>query len=164
MSSSLLRHQAGRLRAIAERLGLEPVAAIAQQTGVQAVCRVTVRPIDRSISSAVTTVCQTRIDGARLTTQFESALGRKPLSYPFSTLRMERLTRALAAADFDRLRDPADLPVYDTADLWLVERAAGAFAHSVILAPETAAGPYAVLVNIIRAHLPEALRKLEAGG
>jgi hypothetical protein len=163
MPSSLLRNQTGRLRAIAERLGLEPVAALAHQMGVQAVHRVTVRPIDRAISSTVATVRQTRIEGALLTLHFEGALGGKPLVSTFPLARMEALTRALAAADFDRLLDPPDLPVYDTVDLWLIERAAGAFTHSAIVVPGMASGAYAALEAVIRQHLPEALRTLRAG-
>jgi len=50
------------------------------------------------------------------------------------------------------------LPAYNLTDLWLIERAAGTFAHSVILAPELARDEYSKLVNAVKNGLPEALR------
>jgi hypothetical protein len=40
----------------------------------------------------------------------------------------------------------------------LVERAAGTFIHSVVVAPDTAVDHHARLVNAVKNGLPEALR------
>lgn len=77
-------------------------------------------------------------------------------------LTLDRLTALLLAwqrAGFDRLRDQPGLPLHGV-DLWLLERAAGTFVHSVIVAPQTAAGQHAALVAAVRERLPEALREV----
>ncbi len=67
----------------------------------------------------------------------------------------------MASVSFDHLPDQPDLPGYDATDLWLVERAAGTFAHSVIVAPDLARDQYARLVNAVKHGLPAVLRQVK---
>lgn len=158
--SSWRQHHASVLRAVAERLRLEPVAQIARQPGIQAVYRITLLYAGLRALPAVATVRQSPLDGARLWLQFEGALTKHPLTYRLPPVRWDAFTRALQAAGFDRLRDQPDLPAVDVADVWLVERAAGAFAHNILLAPASAQAGYADIVAAVRGYLPEALREI----
>ncbi|MCA9909745.1 MAG: hypothetical protein KC519_13905 [Anaerolineae bacterium] len=159
MSTPARRH-AARLRAVAEHVGQPGVSQLARAPGVQTVYRVTVFFADRRACHVVATVVKTQIGGTHLTLLFEGALGHKPLVYPLADDRLERLIRALALADFDHLPDQPNLPEYATTDLWFIERAAGAFSHSVIVAPALAQDVYATLAATVREHLPEALREI----
>jgi hypothetical protein len=49
------------------------------------------------------------------------------------------------------------MPLYGL-DFWMIERASGSFVRGVIVAPQTAQGAHAKLVEAIRTYLPEALR------
>ena len=85
--------------------------------------------------------------------------GGKPLVYNVTTQRYEHFVATLNAVRFDQLDDQPALPPYG-ADLWLLERAAGSFTKSVVLAPDRAEGTHATLVAAVRADLPEALREV----
>jgi hypothetical protein len=76
-------------------------------------------------------------------------------------VRYEAFINTLDTLRFDRLPDQPGIPSYG-ADLWLLERAAGSFSTSLMLAPERASGVYASLVALIRARLPEAIREIQA--
>ncbi len=159
MSTPARRH-AARLRAVAEHVGQPGVSQLARAPGVQAVYRVTVYFADHHACHVVATIVKTQLGGAHLTLLFEGALGHKPLVYPLAADRLNTLVRVLALADFDHLPDQPSLPAYATSDLWFIERAAGAFSHSVIVAPATAQDAYAALAAAVREHLPEALREI----
>lgn len=156
---SIIGYHAPALRAIAESLGLEPVSRIAKQPGVQAVYRVTMLIHDGRASSAAATV--TRVgQGVVLELAYQRALDGKHLTRTLPIPRYERFTSALVALGFDHLPDQPDLPDRPTADLWMVERAAGTFNRAVVLAPALAEGKHLSLVNAVRTYLPEALREL----
>lgn len=156
----LLGYHLPALRGIAEALRLEPVAQIARQPGVQAVYRITVHYFDGRASNSVATL-RRDVMGIALELQFQRALSGKPLLPPISPERYDTFVKALHGLGFDRLSDQPDLPMYNSTDVWLVERAAGSFAHSVIIAPELARDAYARLTNAIRNGLPEALRMVK---
>lgn len=88
--------------------------------------------------------------------------GAAPFPLIRHSISLGRLTALLLAwqqAGFDRLSDQPELPLHGL-DLWLLERAAGTFVHSVIVAPQTATGQHAALVAAVREYLPEALREV----
>ena len=165
MCASILGFQAPLLRAIADQLGLKPVTEIARTPGVQEVYRVTVQYYDGRACNSVATLRRSSAgalsDGAALETVYQRALARKPIAHRIEEARYEEFVRAVKSLNFDRMRDQPDLPDYNSTDLWLVERAAGTFAHSVILAPEQARDDYGRLVNAVRHGLPEALRQVK---
>jgi hypothetical protein len=171
--SPLFTSHAPLLRAIAERLGLPPLAAVARAPGINGALRVTVHYADRRSRDSVATLTRTTARAGRTSSEsgvlldvvYDRALNQRHLQYALPIERYEVVMRALQAIGFDRMADQPDLPTYDTVDLWLVQRAAGTFFHDVIAAPAlvapTAFGePYARLVNAIRNGLAEAVREI----
>jgi len=155
-----VRQHVARLRAIGEHLGQPGIAVLGRSPGVQAVYQVTIFYFDRRACHALGILTKPQLARASLATYFEGALGHKPLTYPLSAERMDGFMRALAAADFDHLPDQPNLPAYATSDLWFIERAAGAFSHSLIVAPALAEGVHLTLVEAVRDYLPEVLRQI----
>ncbi|HLV35951.1 MAG TPA: hypothetical protein VKY59_12585 [Spirillospora sp.] len=152
--------QAALLRAIAERLGLPPVKLLVKEPGVLGVYRVTVYYHDRRARDSCATLVDDRRQEPRLSTCYRGAFGQRPITYTLTEDRYEAFVRALQKLRFDHLRDQPGMPLYGL-DFWMIERAAGSFVRSVIVAPQTAQGAHAQLVGIIREHLPEALRAIE---
>jgi hypothetical protein len=156
---SIIGYHAPALRAVAESLGLEPIAQIAKQPGVQAVYRATMLIHDGRASSAAATMKRIG-QGVSLELAYQRALDGRHLVRALPIIRYERLASALAALGFDHLPDQPNLPDRPTADLWMIERAAGTFHRAVILAPALAEGVHLQLADAVRTHLPEALREL----
>jgi hypothetical protein len=161
VSASILGFQAPLLRGIADSLGLKPVTEIARQPGVREVYRVTVQYFDGRASNSVATLRSTQVGGAVCEVAYQRALNRRPISHPIDEPRCQEFIQALKGIRFDKMADQSGLPAYNSTDLWLVERAAGTFSHSVILAPELARGDYNALANAVRHGLPEALRMVK---
>ncbi|MGQ9887156.1 MAG: hypothetical protein ACUVSX_01580 [Aggregatilineales bacterium] len=149
---------AALLRDIAEALGLPPVRQLARAPGVCAVCRVTVHHDDRHALDSVATIIRDSA-GVALEVRYEGLRYLRPVRHALTLDRLTALLLAWQRAGFDRLRDQPGLPLRGV-DLWLLERAAGTFVHSVIVAPQTATGQHAALVAAVREHLPEALREV----
>lgn len=147
------------LRAIIDDLQVPDLKDIARQPGVSGVYRLTVFHHDGRARDTVSTLIHRPSSGNRLETVVRLMFGGKPLVYNVSPARYEHFVGVLSSVRFDALRDQPDLPPYGV-DLWLLERAAGSFVKSVVLAPERADGDYAALVSAIRADLPEALREV----
>lgn len=158
---SLVTPYAASLRRVAERMKLLAVPALALQPGVQAIYRLTVYYVDQHAYHTVATLQQSPVTGARLELRYEGAFGGKALTYTVIPTRYEAFTAGLRGAGFDRLPDAPDLTAKEGAvDVWMIERAAGSFHHSVILAPALSKGVYAALVAAARQHLPEAVREI----
>lgn len=159
MDRGLLAPHAPTLRAIIEHAGVEPLADIAARPGVRAVYRLTAHYHDGRARDSVSTLVYRTGRGVQLETVIRVTFGGKPLVHPIPLGRYERLVAALHAVRFDDLADQPGLPPYG-ADLWLLERAAGSFSKSLILAPDRAEGAHLALVNALRTDLPEALREV----
>jgi hypothetical protein len=157
----LLSFHAPALRAIAESLRLPPLLEVMRQPGVQTAYRVTVIYHDGRFSNSVATVRRTMLEGVPLEIAFQRALDGKPLRYLIPPPRYEMFVKALAMQGFDKLADQENLPDYNVTDFWLIERAAGSFVRSVIVAPELATGKHATIVAAVRTYLPEALKEVE---
>jgi hypothetical protein len=156
---SLLGYHVPLLRAISDEIGLLPIPVIAQQPGVSDACRITVHYYDRRACDSVATAVKRMADAAALEIVFRRALEHKPLAYPLDEGRFRALLAALKAGGFDKLADQPGLPAYDSTDVWMVERAAGGFYKSVVVAPEIAGSPpHQAVIDAVRVHLPEALR------
>jgi hypothetical protein len=158
MCASMLGFQAPLLRSVADQLKLPSVKVIAQQPGVQEVYRITVHYFDGRACNSVATLRRSSTVGIRLETVYQHALGEQPLVHQIEDLRFEAFVKAVKGLRFDKLPDQPNLPDHHSTDLWLIERAAGTFAHSVILAPELARDDYSMLANAVKHGLPEALR------
>ena len=155
----LLAPHAPTLRAIIESVGVESLSALMKQPGVSAVYRLTVYHHDGRAHDTVSTLTHSPVRGNRLETIVRLMFGGKPLVHNVTPQRYEHFVATLNAVRFDQLDDQPGLPPYG-ADLWLLERAAGSYTKSVVLAPERAEGVYATLVAAVRADLPEALREV----
>lgn len=127
--------------------------------GMQGVFRVTVGYHDRRARDTVTTLTRS-VAGVQLEIAFDGALGTA-LHHAFNPDRYQTFAQALLGLGFDHLKDGPDLPALGKGDVWLIERAAGTFAHGLLLAPDHAEGVYARLLNAIRHGLPEALRQVQ---
>ncbi|MBL8145629.1 MAG: hypothetical protein JNL34_04515 [Anaerolineae bacterium] len=147
------------LLAVAARCGLPAVAKLARTPGMQGVFRVTIGYHDRRARDTVTTIWRSVVE-VRLEIAFDGAIG-KALQHPFDPDRFNTFAQALFGLGFDRLKDAPALPAPGKADVWLIERAAGSYAHGLLLSPGGAAGDYARLVNAVRHGLPEALRQVQ---
>lgn len=155
----LLASHAPVLRAIIESIGVEPLAEIVKRPGVSGVYRLTVFHHDGRARDTVSTLIHRPTGGNRLETVVRLMFDGKPLVHSVTSQRFEHFVSVLSQVGFDHLDDQPDLPPYG-ADMWLLERAAGSFSKSVVLAPERADGLYATLVAAIHADLPEARREV----
>ncbi|MBL8160760.1 MAG: hypothetical protein JNJ61_02160 [Anaerolineae bacterium] len=151
---------AATLRAIADQCGLKPLKQVALLPGVRAAYRLTVRYHDRRAHDSVATLRLVRVGGPQLEVVYRALFDHKPVHFAIETTRVQAFEDALITAHFDHLRDAQNLPPHG-ADLWLLERAAGGFYHSVLLAPELTGGGHARVVYIVASHLPEALREVQ---
>jgi hypothetical protein len=152
-----VENQAAILRSIAQHAGQPLLRAVAGGAGVQAAYRVSLHYHDRRARDSVATLVFSRLNGAQLTVVFLGALAHKPLTHPLAPSRYEAFVRALQMLRFDHLPDQPDIPLRNL-DLWMIERAAGGYTKSVILAPDLARGTYALLIDTVREYLPAALR------
>lgn len=158
MVDSHTEQHAFLLRSIAERLKQPPVRQIIKQPGMRDVYRVTIFYHDRRALDSVATLTNRHTAEPQLAIAYRRVFRERPLLHTIPRTRYEHFVNTLNHLRFDHLRDQAGLPQYQSLDLWMIERAAGTFVRGIILAPETAEGVHAEVVNAIKTHLPEALR------
>ena len=161
MSPSILGFQSPLLRGIAEQLQLPSVRELARQPGSHEIYRITIHYFDGRACNSVSTLRRIVAGNFVLGSAFQRALGNKSLAHTIERERYADFVKALNSLNFDHMGDQPNLPGYNSTDLWMVERAAGTFSHSVILAPELARDNYMRLVNAVRNGLPEALRQIK---
>jgi hypothetical protein len=160
MSQSTFPYYAYVLRTIADNTGIKPLSKLALEPGIQSAYRITVHYYDKRACDSVGTLCRLMSEDERsLEMRYQGAFQQKPLFYPIELERYEAFLRTMQKAQLDRLPDQPNLPMRGV-DLWLVERAAGGFSKSVILAPKAAEGAYETIVNSVKIHLPEAVREI----
>lgn len=147
------------LRSIAERLNLPTIDQQAQQPGVRAAYRVTIRYHDRRAHDSVATLVQRGPQGADLETVYEGLFQRKPLRFAVEPAAFTAFSQGLALAGFDHRVDQEDIPSYGV-DLWLFERAAAGYHHGIIVAPALASREHWALIKLAYTHLPEAVREI----
>lgn len=152
---------ASQLRAIADQMGLPSTRQIAQSPGVSAVYRLTVRYHDRRAADSVATLRRFGQGEARLEIVYRGLFNHKPVGAVLDEARYEAFVGAMRQVHFDSLADQQNIPPHGV-DLWLVERAAGTFNKSVIIAPELTGSVYARLVYLVGSTLPEAVREVKS--
>jgi hypothetical protein len=155
----LIRPQAAPLRFIATRLSVPELERVVRQPGVAEALRVTVQYHDGRHPDQIATYVKSQPTGAIHATVHYRRASEKPLilEYNIDAARFKAVNTALRKLGFDKLDDYADIP-WHGADLWLIERAAVNFHHDVIIAPDSATGPHAEIVTLVRDQLHEALR------
>jgi hypothetical protein len=159
MVDSRTVQQAFLLRSIAERLGQEPVKQLIKAPGMSAVYRIIVYYHDRQALDSVATMCELVHHDPELTLVYRGIFRERPIKHTIPRRRYEDFTQAMQQVQFDQLKDQPGMP-QSGADFWMIERAAGTYVHSVIVAPETATGGHVALVHAVQSHLPEALRMI----
>lgn len=164
-----MEHHAQTLRRAAENLNLPTIKLLIREPSVRDVYRISIaRGATQTPTSVATLIRRTTAHAphqagtrseTRLDVGFHGALGGKHLVYMIPEERYHTFVAGLQNAAFDKLGDQPDLPFYG-AEIWLIERGAGSFVKSVLLAPQTATGIYATVIALVQAQLPEALREL----
>lgn len=159
--SSILGFQAPLLRSVLDACKQPPIRDLAQQPGIKVVYRITIHRFDRRASDSVSTLRCSTTEGAVLETVYQRTPLLKPIRHVLDAAEYDEFVKATASIGFDRLPDQPGLPDYDATDLWLVERAAGIFTHSVIVAPDLARDRYARLANAVKHGLSAVLRMVK---
>lgn len=159
VSGRAITYHADALRLIARRLNLPELRAIVRQPGISEAYRLTIYYHDGRHPDQVATLIRTQYDRVTLVTVYRRVRHQPALDYSLDPDRYRLFDLALRRLGFDRHDNQPDLP-YSGADLWLLERASGSFAHSIVIAPEQATGVYARMVAAVRDHLPEAARAI----
>jgi len=152
---------ASQLRAIADQMGLPSTGKITQTPGVSAVYRLTVRYHDRRAADSVATLRRMGKGEAKLEIVYRGLFNHKPVIASFDDARYDAFVSALQKVHFDSLPDQQNIPPHGV-DLWLLERGAGTFNKSVIIAPELTGSVYARLVYMLGSTLPEAVREVKS--
>ena len=144
---------------LAGRLAMPDLGRAARAAGVMSILEVTAYYAARRIRHSVARAIEYQTGGAQLVIAFEGVNIGKPMILDIERQNLEALNATLLAVNFGRLGDQADL-TYADGPLWLIQRAAGAYIHGIILAPEQPELPYSAIVNAIDAWLPEAIREV----
>jgi hypothetical protein len=156
-----MQRRAAPLRFIAVRLAVPELENAVRQPGVAEAFRLTVQYHDGRHPDQIATLLKMQATGPiKLSVHYRRANDKSlVLEYSVEQNRFVLLDAALRKLGFDKLDDPPEFPWYG-ADLWLVERAAGTFHHDIIIAPDSATGPHADIVKLIRESLPQAVRAI----
>jgi hypothetical protein len=147
------------LRSISVRMGVPPLKTVALLAGIKSAFRVTVHYEDLRASDTVLTVRRWGVEDAMLEVVYQGHFGHKPITRRLSFDGYNDFAATLTELHFDRLPDQPDIPFFGV-DLWMLERAAGSFIKSIILAPQTAQGDYVTLVRLIKTTFPEIVREI----
>ena len=91
---------------------------------------------------------------------FRGAFSSKPLRYPIDHSTIKRLQHRLNEASFDYTRDVERLPLA-TPEIWLIERAAGAYSHSLLVSPHSEVRSHAAIIAAVSEAIPQALREIQ---
>lgn len=154
-----MEHYAAILREAAERAGIKSVKAVAAEPGVKAVHRVTVHYGDMRASDAIVTLRYDVTGNAHIEAVYRGHFDNKPLVRKLNQGSHDAFSRDFTRIRFDKLEDQYDVALYGL-DICLFERGAGGFVKGVIFSPQRPEGPYAAMMEIIKTHLPEALREV----
>jgi hypothetical protein len=152
---------ASMLRSTAEQAGLPALREVAKQPVVIAAYRLTIRYHDRRAADSVATLRRFGKGEVIVEVVYRGLFNHKPMVSRVEQERYEVLVSSLHNIHFDKMTDQLNIPTYGV-DLWMIERAAGNFIKSVILAPELAANNHARLMEVIKTHLPEAVREVRS--
>lgn len=154
-----MEHYAAILREAAERAGVKSAQAVAAEPGVRAVHRVTIHYGDMRASDTIVTLRHDVTGEAYIEAVYRGHFNNKPLIRRLNQSRYDAFIRDFTRIRFDKLEDQYDVALYGL-DICLFERGAGGFVKGVIFSPQRPESPYAAVMEIIKTHLPEALREV----
>jgi hypothetical protein len=152
---------ASMLRSTADQAGVAPLREIAKQPFVSAAYRLIIRYHDRRAADSIATLRRIGRGEVLLEVVYRALFNHKPLAFRVEQERYDALVASLHSIRFDAMKDQLNIPTHGV-DLWMIERAAGNFVKSVILAPELATDTHARLMEVVKVHLPEAVREVRS--
>lgn len=155
MTNSLYAYQHYLLRSLSVEFKQPEVKQIALKPGVNAVYRVTCHYPEGQPPNSVATVVGSQAGKPTLTVVHENAPDA-PTEFTLDANIYRALGGVFSASKFDKLDDQPDIPAQGVT-LWLLERAAGSFVKSVLLAPELARDAHQTLVFRLHEYLPQAV-------
>ncbi len=143
---------------LAESSQCIPLRQIARRADVIAAFRVTVYHNHNQTRHTISTLYHERTaKDFRLEVVYHQLFRDQPLRYRLDERRYEAFVGGLRSLRFDHMTDQDKIPMA-APSVWLVERVAAGFYHSVALSPYPVDKTYSALVNLIDAYLPEAVR------
>lgn len=144
---------------LASRLGMPELRWAARAPGVMAVLEIAAYYSERRLRHSVARVIENQLGEVKLLVAYEGVrLGTTP-RIAIEPERMDRLNAVLLAVKFRALEHQPELSVDDRC-LWLIQQAAGAYVHGIIVAPDRPEPPYSTIVNAIDDCIPEAIREV----
>ena len=144
---------------LARDLGFGDLDALARTAGVKSVTQISIYQADAWLRHAVARAIAYQQGDGHLQIIYEGFNGQKPLLLDIPRQNLDAISRTLLQARFDRLLDEDEISPFSRS-LWLVQRAAGAYQHGIVVTPDTEDEPYAAIVAAIRLNLPAAVRHL----
>lgn len=144
---------------LASRLGLPSLKRAARAAGVMSILEVSAFYVERRLRHSVARVIEYQLGEIELQVAYEGVRLETIPRIALEASRIEKLNTVLLTAKFQSLGDQPGLS-YDERSLWLIQQAAGAHIHAVMVAPDRPELPYATIVNAIDGYLPEAIREV----
>lgn len=144
---------------LASRLGLPSLERAARAAGVMSVLEISAYYVERCLRHSVARVIEYQLGEIELQVAYEGVRLETIPRIALDEARIEKLNAVLLAVKFKSLRHQPDLS-YEARSLWLIQQAAGAYIHGIMVAPDRPALPYATIVNAIDDYLPEAIREV----
>ncbi|MCY4062346.1 MAG: hypothetical protein OXG53_08260 [Chloroflexi bacterium] len=144
---------------LASRLSLPSLERAARAAGVMSVLEISAYYVERRVRHSVARVIEYQLGEIELHVAYEGVRLETIPRIALEASRIEKLNAVLLAAKFQSLSDQPDLS-YDERCLWLIQGAAGAHIHGIMVAPDRPVLPYATIVNAIDQYLPEAIREV----
>ena len=144
---------------LASRLGLPGLAAAARAAGVMSVLEISAWHAERRLRHSVARLIENQLGWVELQLAYEGVRLATIPRIAIEAARVDQLNAVLAAVNFGKLSHQPRLSQGERS-LWLIQRAAGAHVHGVLVAPDRPEMPYSTLVNAIDDYLPEAIREI----
>lgn len=144
---------------LARNLGLPELARAARGAGVMSVLEIAAYYAGRRVRHSVARVIEYQLGAVELQVAYEGVRLERAPRLAIEEARMEKLNAVLLAAKFQSLGHQSGLS-NEERSLWLIQQAAGAHIHGVVVAPDRPERPYSTIVNAIDDILPEAIREI----
>lgn len=144
---------------LASRLGLPSLERAARAAGVMSVLEISAYYVERRVRHSVARVIEAQLGEIELQVAYEGVRLDTIPRIALEASRIDKLNAVLLTAKFQSLSHQPDLS-FEERSLWLIQQAAGAHIHGIMVAPDRPVLPYAAIVNAIDGYLPEAIREV----
>lgn len=144
---------------LASRLGMPELRWAAGAPGVMTALEIAAYYSGRRLRHSVARVIEHQVGEVELLVAYEGVRLATTPRIAIEPARMEKLNAVLLAVKFGALEHQPGLSLDDRC-LWLIQQAAGAYVHGIIVAPERPEPPYSTIVNAIDDCIPEAIREV----